>query len=205
MKRLILLGLLFLAALTHLQAQRLELTPLAGYTFRDRLPMQGGEAAIEDGETYGGVLGYDVDDDFGVEFIYTRQLTRVTANSISIDRPVNEPATVAYYMIGGNRYATNASGTAKFFGGAKFGGATLSSRENRFDDVMKFAVGLNLGTKIYFSEKVGLRLAATLNFPLVNVGGSLWWSPSGGAQAGVSSYSPLLQFGLHGGLVLRLK
>lgn len=68
----------------------------------------------------------------------------------------------------------------------------------------RFAVGLNVGGAYYFTEQLGLRIQANLNAPVTDIGANLWWSPGSGIDVGVSSYTPVLQFGFTGGLVVRL-
>ena len=91
------------------------------------------------------------------------------------------------------------------FSGLKLGAVIIASKKDAFDNVTKFAVGLNAGAKYFMTEKLGLRVQANLNFPVTDVGGSLWWSPGSGLDAGVSSYTPVLQFGFTGGLVFKIK
>jgi hypothetical protein len=68
----------------------------------------------------------------------------------------------------------------------------------------KFAWGLRAGINIWASEKVGIKLQAGLVSAVQSVGGGFYFG-TGGAGAGVSSYSSFYQFNLGGGLVFNLK
>jgi len=68
----------------------------------------------------------------------------------------------------------------------------------------KFAWGAKLGVNIWASEKVGLKLQAGLLSAVQAVGGGLYFG-TGGAGAGVSSFSTYYQVNFGGGLVFKLK
>jgi hypothetical protein len=72
------------------------------------------------------------------------------------------------------------------------------------DNITKFAAGISGGFKYALNNNIGLRLQANLNFPIIDAGASLWWSPGSGVDVGVSSYTPIMQFGFTGGLVFML-
>ena len=85
-------------------------------------------------------------------------------------------------------------------------GAVFYNVENSLsgdsESATKFAWGLNLGTNIFFSEKVGLKVQMNLHSATQAAGGGFYFG-TGGAGAGVSSYSTIYQFGFTGGLVFR--
>ena len=67
----------------------------------------------------------------------------------------------------------------------------------------KFAWGARFGTNIWVSERVGIKLQAQFLSVPQGAGGSLYFG-TGGACAGVSTYSTVLQFALGGGLTFKL-
>jgi hypothetical protein len=183
-------------------AQTFEIFGFSGYTFGDKLPISGGTAKIYDGHTYGGILGYNLSETYVIEVLYSRQDSRVTAFSDFLNLDVDEPISANYILAGSNRLIP-LSEKATFFSGVKLGAVIFGSKDDNFDDVTKFAAGLNGGFKTAFTENIGVRLQANLNFPITDVGASLWWSSGGGTNVGVSSYTPVIQFGFTGGLVYR--
>jgi hypothetical protein len=73
------------------------------------------------------------------------------------------------------------------------------------DSETKFAWGLRGGANIYpagDAGKVGIKLQAALLSAVQGAGGGLYFG-TGGAGAGVTTYSSMLQFTLGGGLVFK--
>jgi hypothetical protein len=67
----------------------------------------------------------------------------------------------------------------------------------------EFAWGMKGGLNFWASERVGIKLQANLMSMVQSVGGGLYFG-TGGAGAGVSTYSSLLQFSIGGGLSFKL-
>ena len=83
------------------------------------------------------------------------------------------------------------------------GVALINSKDpadNRSKSSTNFAWQLRGGAIIWATEKVGVKLQAQLQSAVQSVGGGVYFG-TGGAGAGVSTFSTLLQFGLGGGLV----
>jgi hypothetical protein len=203
MKKSILILLMLIGAIFSAGAQSLEIFGFSGYTFGDKLPISGGTAKIYDGHTYGVAVAYDVSETYAFELMYSRQDSRVTAFSTFLNLDVDEPISTNFILAGSNRLIP-LSEKATLFSGVKLGAVIYSSKDDAFDDVTKFAAGINGGFKTTFTENFGFRIQANLNFPITDVGASLWWSSGGGTSVGVSSYTPVLHFGFTGGLVYRL-
>lgn len=203
MKKIFLIPVLILLSFFEVRAQSIEITPFTGYTFDHGFPIFGGRARLGGGQTVGGMLGFGLKDLAEVEILYSYQAGVATANSSQLRDPVSEPLQVHYAMIGYNRLFPTSS-QLRFFTGLKAGTGTFASTENSFDNITRFAVGVNGGMKYFFTDNVGLRLQANLMMPISNVGANLWWSPGGGAQVGVGGFSSVLQFGFTGALVFRL-
>ncbi len=204
MKKLILLAILSFVATGAVVAQQVELFVHSGYTFGDKFPLSGGRGKIYDGHTYGGLLSVEISDFYAIELAYSRQDSRVLAISDYLGLDVDEKVSVNYILAGGNRLM-KVNKKVTLFSGLKLGAVIIAAKKEAFENVTKFAVGLNAGAKYFMTETIGLRVQANLNFPVTDIGGSLWWSPGSGLDAGVSSYTPVLQFGFTGGLVFRIK
>ena len=111
-----------------------------------------------------------------------------------------------YIMLGGNRYVKPKPNIETYFGfhlgiGIIDVDNPTTGEEN---SSTKFAWGLKLGTNIWASEKVGIKLQAGLISLAQAAGGGIYFG-SGGVSPGLSTYSSILQFSLGGGLVFRLK
>jgi hypothetical protein len=203
MKKTTMILLVAIAMTFSAAAQSLEIFGFSGYTFGDKVNISGGKAKIHDGHTYGGAIAFNFNDAYAIEILYSRQDNKVTAFSSSLNLDVDEPVSTTYILAGSNRLIP-LSEQAMLFSGAKLGAVTFRSKEGAFDDITEFAAGISGGIKFAFTQNIGLRLQANLNFPITNVGASLWWNSGGGTSAGVSTYTPIVQFGFTGGLVYRL-
>ena len=64
--------------------------------------------------------------------------------------------------------------------------------------------GVHAGANIWASDKIAIKIQGQLLSAVQAVGGSLYFG-TGGAGAGVSTYSSMLQFGIGGGLTYNLK
>ena len=191
---------IFLLTSSSLFAQNVELTPFSGYTFKSSLDIRGGEASLADGLTNGLILGIGFSEHIELELLYSRQETEASAYSYLINERPNSDAVATYGLIGLNRIG-EINPALKYFGGLKIGVAALTSNDNKFGDIIKFGVSFGGGLKYYFTEKIGLRFGANLYAPVTGAGAGLWFSNQG-ASVSVSTYSPIVQFNLQGGLII---
>lgn len=185
-----------------LQAQNIELIPTAGYTFRNQIPIQGGEVEMNDGATYTANLRFEIRNNNYLELTYSWQETFVTARSIYFDETFRSPGSFNYLLIGSTQKLP-INQALEGYGGLKLGAGWVDL-DNAINESVKFAMGADAGLNFFLSDAIGLQLGLQLLFPVTNVGANLGWSSSGGTEVGVSAWSPIVQFGFNGGLVLRL-
>ncbi|SMD45224.1 Outer membrane protein beta-barrel domain-containing protein [Aquiflexum balticum DSM 16537] len=204
MKKLLLVLTLSFLSLPQLMAQGVEITPFTGYTFQAGFNISGGRAFLRDGQTWGGMMGFSLNEATEVELGYSYMGTSAVARSNSLQENIDIPAQVHYATIGANRLFPT-SDKMTFFAGGKLGTGTVAFPDGEYRNITKFAVGFQGGMKYYASDRVGIRLQANLMMPIVGVGTSLWWSPGSGTAVGLSGWSPIAQFGFTGGLVFRLQ
>lgn len=112
--------------------------------------------------------------------------------------------TTNWIMLNGTNYFPISEVAEPFIG---FGvGMVIADVTNpasgRNEGATKFAWALRGGTNLRFSEKVGIRVQASLMSAVQGAGGGLYFG-TGGAGAGVSTYSTIYQFGFDGGVVFR--
>ena len=195
--------MLMVTAITSI-AQTVELTPIAGYTFRSTVNITGGQARVNDGFTYGGALTIAPSQYNAIEISYYRYETTATAQSSYIGFDYfSDDVAVNYMFIGGQRlFPTSDKVTG--FTGFNLGAAWLSSDENTFNTITKFAVGFDLGVKIMATDKVGIRLQTNLGLPITSAGGSFYWGTNG-SGVGLTGYVPIWSFGFNGGLIFKIK
>jgi hypothetical protein len=185
-------------------AQTVELTPIAGYTFRSTVNITGGQARINDGFTYGGALTFAPSPYNAIEISYSRYETTATAQSSYVGfEAFSDDVAVNYMFIGGQRLFP-ASDKVTGFTGFNLGAAWLGSKDETFSTITKLAIGFDLGVKIMASEKVGIRLQTNLGLPITSSGGSYYWGTNG-SGVGLTGYVPIWSFGFNGGLIFKLK
>ncbi|HTF16881.1 MAG TPA: hypothetical protein VK658_02345 [Chryseolinea sp.] len=159
---------------------------------------------IKGGFMWGAGLEVRIREDYGGELAYFRLDTQAPIESYTRNRTID--LGVNYIMLGGVRYLKLANEKLEPYGGLLLGMAIFNNKNPQFSEessATKFAWGARLGTNIWVSEKVGLKLQAYVLSAVQGAGGGLYVG-TGGAGAGVSTYSTLYQFGLGGGLVVKL-
>ncbi|MDH7460720.1 hypothetical protein QEG73_05500 [Chitinophagaceae bacterium 26-R-25] len=163
---------------------------------------------IKGGLVWGAGLEFAVHEDNGIELLYMRQDTKAPMNYYQLVAKNTEfKVGMNYAMIGGTRYFRGHNKKVEGYGGLLLG-ANFMHLENpdngKSGDKTFFAWGLRLGGNFWASEKVGIKLQAQLLSNVQAAGGGFYFG-TGGAGAGISTYSTMYQFGLGGGLTFRLK
>jgi hypothetical protein len=182
---------------------KVSIMPIAGYTFSNHFNIDYGDAYIGDGFTYGGALTFQLGKFNAFELKYTRQDADVSAFSSYYS--IDETDTInCNYIFAGFQRILPVSEKIDLFAGLNLGMGVYASNYDRFSTFSKFAFGLEAGTKFNLSDKIGIKMAASLNMPVTDIGFGLWFG-SGGSGAGVTAYVPFVQFGFLGGLIIRLK
>ncbi|MCL6259044.1 porin family protein [Aquiflexum sp. TKW24L] len=204
MKKLLLLSLFTVISIFEIHAQGVEITPITGYTFPASYRITSGNARLGDGQNWGGNLGFSLNKNMEIELSYNYMSTRATASSPLITNRVDVRTNVHYAMIGANRLFPT-SDAMTFFAGFKMGTGTLAFPDREYRNITKFSLGFQGGMKYFATERIGIRLQANLMMPVLAAGGSLWWSPGGGTAVGLSTFSPIVQFGFTGGIIFRLQ
>lgn len=212
MKKSILIALFFFSAV-QLSAQNtgLEISAFGGYTFGDKFPMSYANGRVDGGGTYGAMLNFFPQEEFGIGLMYTIMPTFMEISG----RPLDIPPTgyrkingdVHFLTIGGIRRIVLGNGMSSVNSSANLGMAILNATDpgtsfNSSSTVM-FAGGLNFWLDHYVTEKVGIKLMASLQIPIQFVGAGVSIG-TGGTNIGMSSYSNILIFGFMGGLNIAL-
>jgi hypothetical protein len=163
--------------------------------------------AIKGGFEYGGGLEVMLHKAYGVEFTYLRLDSKAPMEYYNTSViHTNFDLATNYFLVGGNRYV-QMNPKVEPYGGMMLGAAVfnLTNPDNgKSDGTTKFAWGIKAGLNIWASEKVGIKLQASLLSAVQAVGGSVYFG-TGGGGAGVSGFSSFYQFVLGGGLVFNLE
>lgn len=205
----------FIAIITMLAAtsfaQDIRLNGYALGVFNDKVDSYYDNSNYYNGTINGGLLWgtgleFMIRRDYGVELLYMRQDTKAPityfddgVKNTDFDLGIN------YIMLAGTRYFRGA-GKVEGFAGGMLGVDAISIKNpdnGKSSSKTFFAWGIRGGANIWASEKVGIKLQAQLLSAVQSVGGGFYFG-TGGAGAGVASYSSMYQFGLGGGLVFKL-
>ncbi|MEZ4738294.1 MAG: hypothetical protein R2818_02815 [Flavobacteriales bacterium] len=104
-----------------------------------------------------------------------------------------------YVMLGGLGYKPF-SPAVSGYGGVNLGVGFISGDAS----ATKFAIGGKLGLMFNASSTVGIKVGAQVLSAVQGAGGGFYFG-TGGASAGVSTYSSIYQFGFTGGLCIALQ
>lgn len=189
-------------------SQTVEITPFGGYVFGSTLQANGGDVHFNGNAQYGGMISIGVSRVMDIDLIYNRIDTKAQVNAYgNMNSYIFDevPLSINYMMIGGTKnFRVNP--TVAPFVGMNLGASLFYPKEGgkyNYTSTWFFAAGLNGGAKIYFSDRIGLRLQAQMLLPIQGAGFTMF-AGTGGASGGVSVYSTMVQFGFTGGLIFRL-
>ena len=191
--------------------KRVEITPFGGYLLGGSVKFYEGKLKINNGASYGGNLAIGMDKGYLIEIGYTRMDSKADWNAYnnyliqypdtSIDIATN------YLQIGGVRELILDNDAVRPYGTFTLGTSWFHPKTDLGQDEWLFSITAGLGLKYFFSDRVGIRLQASLMLPMIFNGGGFYMGiGTGGASSGVyvSSYSPIVQGNFTGGLIFVL-
>jgi len=188
---------------------QIEITPFGGYFFSTNINFYQGQLKIYDGGSYGGHLGFHTTETNIIEFTYVgnRTTARWKPYSGFYDYTSQEFSLNSNYFLIGTVQDVPLNGNATGFGSLKVGAGYFNALENNIADIWRFSVSFGLGTKIFFSDLVGLRFQANMHMPLYFNGvGAYCGIGGGGSNCGLSmnSTAAVLQGDISAGLIFKL-
>lgn len=142
--------------------QTLELTPIFGYTFGGRFDYEEGEEEetikISDASSYGFRLGYNLNDESQIEFMYSRQETEITGGDL-FPKDALFDLNVNYYHIGGTLLWNRGNGLEPYFTGT-MGLTHFDPEGSGVDSEARFSMGFGGGVRVFPLERLGLYTGA---------------------------------------------
>ena len=163
--------------------------------------------AIKDGLEYGGGLEVMPGPAVGVEFVYLRLDSKAPCEYYSGGIEFTEfDLAQNYLLLSFNKYLPVNPKVEPFFGfQAGMDILNVTNPDNgRSDNATKFAWGAKLGTHIWASDKVGIKLQMGLLSVVQAFGGGIFFGTGGGGVS-LSGFSTYYQFNLGGGLVFNFR
>ena len=217
MKKKITFTTILLAVICSVNAQNLRINGYANYVFDDSFDSYydynantGYEGKIAGGFQWGVGLEYMIKPTYGLELYYMHQDTKAPTTYFKTTAPIgwrnaDFDLSLNYIMLGGARYVLNNPKVNPYFG-LSAGACIIDAKDpenGKTANATKFAWGFRGGVLLNASEKIGLKLTASLLSAVQGAGAGLYIG-TGGAGAGVSTYSSMYQFALGGSLVISL-
>jgi hypothetical protein len=203
MKKTVLLSFVTLFFTYYSFAQTsIELIPTGGYTFPDQVNFYNTYGRINDALNWGGSLMFNVNRNFGIEMMYNR--IDATAGIYSYGNQLiqqQQNVGINYIMAGPVQSINFPESPVHLFFGGLLGAAVFSPNPTDNTSNTKFAWGVDMGTNIYVSPRIGVRLKAQLLSPVDGASGGFYFGSFGGG-VGVSGYSSIYQFGFSAGLII---
>lgn len=193
-------------------SQSLRLNVYGNYAFDDHVDSYYSNSSYYNGKVKGGFLWgagaeYHFNETNSIELLYLRQDTKAPMDYYNIiPKHTDFDLAMNYILLGGTRNFVLQNKKLEPFAGlmAGIGIADLKNPDNNnSNSITKFAWGIRGGINLWGSDKVGVKLQAQLLSVPQSVGGGFYFG-TGGAGAGISTYSSIYQFALGGGLVFKL-
>jgi hypothetical protein len=205
MTRILLAPAILLATAAALNAQsNVRVNVFGGWTFQDKFNISGvyngysySNAGIAEAAHYGFGIEVEAQRDKCIEVFYQNQKAQAFLD-YGTGRYTTD-VSANYAMIGGLGYAPFSDRVAGY-GGINIGAGWFDSD---YGSTTKFAWGGKLGLRVNVTDIFGIKVGAQLLSPVQGASGGLYLG-TGGAGAGVSTYSTMYQFGFTGGLWLAL-
>jgi opacity protein-like surface antigen len=192
-------------------AQNVEVTPFYGYMLAGKVTGYQGDLNVRDASMYGLMLDINVQKGMQVELYYGRSDTRADFVEYRGATYKLTDVSVNYLQLGFLRTAKKMDNVEMYGIGSL--GATLFSPSGEpypegpediyYEDWWLFSITAGGGAKIFFSERVGLRLEGRIMMPITWAGGGFAVGSGGGGMY-LGGGSAILQASLTAGLIVRL-
>lgn len=181
--RVIAAALITLAAGTSaFGQQRFEIQPFGGVRFEggfnvdESLP--GAQVPVDinvdTGVAWGTTIGFNITDNFGVEFLWSRQETSISAQPLDLESTTLFDASVSQYHGNALFHFLEADARVRPYLLLGAGATNVDPDLSGAEGITKFSFGLGGGVKAYFSEHVGARFQARWTPTYVSSEPALW-------------------------------
>ncbi len=139
---------------------KFELSGLYGYQWGGTVRGYDGDYVIASSGAWGIVADITIRPGAQIELSYSRQDADLMWKSKGIEEKLFDVG-VEYWQIGGLAEFKR-QGNVRFFGLMTLGATHFDPKGSQYADDWRFSTVFGVGAKVFFSEKVGLRLQATM-------------------------------------------
>ena len=214
MKPVLLLLVLIMVSLTSV-GQRLRLNGYGSYQFDDGFSSTFDEhnyykGQVNGGAQWGGGLEYMLKPAYCIEFLYLHQSTHIPmswqAGQANPMRSENPELSYDCIFLGSDAHHKFSSSSVEGYAGLFLGEAYLHMNNveaGTSGSASKFSFSARAGCNIWLLGRLGLKLQAQFLSIIRGTGNDLYFG-SYGNNVGLNDYSGIYQFGLGGGLSLKL-
>lgn len=198
----ILASILFIHAFAF--GQSIEITPLYGYTISGKVDNYDRYFDVKDNMSFGGILSVEIDHMSYIELSYLRtNTTGVYSSFVEGSNQINMG--IEQYHVGALREFKE--GKIVPFGKFMLGTTRYVQTSGEDRRYWLFSPGIGLGAKVFFTDKIGLRLHSNLYMPLQFAGGGFFCGiGTGGSGCGTDIVFnvPLVHWDMGVGLIIKL-
>lgn len=180
---------------------QIDLSAVGGYQFGAKSYTSNGTLRLKSSGNYGAMLEIGLSPNAMLQLSYIGAQTYAT-----LDRSfttIKEDVGVNYYQIGVLR-PLPVNDKVQVYGNFTMGATQFNIQDDAYQDEWRFSVTLGLGTKIWLSDVVGIRLHARMLAP-INWAGLGFFCGTGGCGISVNAGSTFISGDVGGGLVIRLQ
>ena len=211
----VLVLLLFITASISAHGQRLRLNGYGSYQFDDGFSSHFDEnnfysGTVNGGAQWGAGLEYMLKPTYCIEFLYLHQSTHTPvtwqagqANPVKFENPKLDYDCI---FLGSDYHHKISSSSVEGYAGLFFGEGYLhldNAETGKTSSVSKFAFSARMGCNIWLLDRLGLKLQAQF-LSIVRGTGNDFYFGTYGNNVGLNDYSGIYQFGLGGGLSVKL-
>ena len=194
-------SIIILGSIAPSYAQKIEITPTAGFMFAGKLSTYLGELNFRDNWNYGLLVDINIQKYMAVELMYIRLNTNVDLIQNGITTPLWPNFVEEYWQIGVMRTVKDMK-KLRIFTGGTLGATYFNPNDSEYGDDWRFSITLGGGVKYYISKRIGLRFDARLMMPIYWGSATIYAGGGGGFAIGTGTVIP--QVMLNGGLIIIL-
>jgi opacity protein-like surface antigen len=199
MKRLLVISFVFISTLSFAQT---DIVGYGGYQFGSRSYIYPGYVRLKSAGNYGVNLELGVRPDLRIQLSWMGSATYAAYEEGGFER-FRTDVNINYYQIGAIRpFPVNDIFEA--FGSFTLGATQFALQEAIYNDEWRFSITLGLGSNIWISDRIGIRVHARLLAP-INWAGLGFFCGTGGCGSSVNAGSSFISGDVGGGLVIRLR